>query len=483
MTTTTNTTTTTMSEATPFVTNLRALRWLLRSATGLCFALSSSRRPSARLDASELERLVAACESGAFRIHSANLYWLRTRLFEMAQIERGNRMMRNARTAEENRYDEDGDDLAPRLPAGRSTRSKRFVCLPDGRRAMLLDGRRALPLCGIRTPQDVSQAIVDGLAVTIIPGALQCQRCFGYHAQPTVPTIEPRREMPSAPTHMCGHCHSPHVQVVFEGALLVAHCLCGWEHVLSTLLEADTIIQNERVLAHAPVRTLHVDEETDVSASEPCVTLTDVDDVLFGEGLSHEDAEESIMDLDLPSLLDGVSTDEQDDSPDGDAEHTPSDLIDDEEQALMHLLLRLWETPGLRALRCALLDRTLTGRLTTPGTLCASVDRMKGIWLVAAAYTADLSSVSERDVTQLVNWLVTTSDDELVEALPDEHQYAPLPNAYAKIRSWMGGCRRSLRRWDFPKAGVRTLAPKFGVSEQAFASACADLMIRHTSRR
>jgi hypothetical protein len=271
--------------------------------------------------------------------------------------------------------------------------------------------------------------------------------------------------------------------VVSEGALLVAHCLCGWEDLLKTTLDADTIRQNESVLAHAPVRTLEVDEDDDASDSERCVIRTDADDVLFGEGLSHEEAEESIVDLDLPCLLDSMSTDEPEESPDAEPDQTTSDSIDDEEQALMHLLLQLWETPGLRTLRRVLLDRTLTGRLTGVGMESASVDRLNGIWLVAAVYTVEMSHVSDAEVTQLVDWLVATSDDELVEALPEEYQYAPLPNAYAKIRSWMGGCRRSLRRWDFPKAGVRTLAPKFGVSEQAFATACADLMRRHTSRR
>jgi uncharacterized CHY-type Zn-finger protein len=485
MNTTTMIATITRQEPTQFVANLRALRTMLRSATRVQFGLHESHRPSARLDAFELERLVVACESGGFRIHSANLYWLRTRLFEMEQVERGNRMMRNARTADENRYDLDEDETGPTVPAGRSTRAKRFVYLKDGRRAMLLDGRRAMPLCGLRIPQDVSYDIVDGLLVAMKFGSIQCRRCFGYHAQPVVKPIEPRHETIHAPTLVCGHCRQSHVQVVYEGAIALAHCLCGWELELGTALDTDTIRQNESVLAHAPVRTIDVDEDSD-AMDHPVLSVTgaDSDDLLFGEGTPHEETEEMIPDLEIPCLLDGALSEERDDTPESAAsDPTESDMMDDEEQALMHLLLRFWETPGLRAFRCALLDRTLTARLTCTGAQSSSVDRMKCIWLIAAVHTFEMSRVREADVTELVDWLVTTSDEGLLTALPEEHQYAPLPNAYAKIRSWMLGCRRSLRRWDFPKAGVRTLAPKFGVSEQAFATACADLMGRYTSRR
>jgi hypothetical protein len=103
--------------------------------------------------------------------------------------------------------------------------------------------------------------------------------------------------------------------------------------------------------------------------------------------------------------------------------------------------------------------------------LSASVDRLALIWTVAALLTESCARFSDRERQDVVTWLIQRTDAELRMFLPDGLQEMPLPNAYAKIRSWMRSCAQRVRGFRSRPAGVRMLAPKFGVSERAFTQA------------
>jgi hypothetical protein len=113
----------------------------------------------------------------------------------------------------------------------------------------------------------------------------------------------------------------------------------------------------------------------------------------------------------------------------------------------------------------------MCGVLASPSELSASTDRLALIWTVAALLTESCARFSDREMQDFVNWLIQSRDAELRMFLPHGLQDMPLPNAYAKIRSWMRSCAQRVRGFRSRAAGVRILAPKFGVSERAFARA------------
>jgi hypothetical protein len=144
---------------------------------------------------------------------------------------------------------------------------------------------------------------------------------------------------------------------------------------------------------------------------------------------------------------------------------------EDVEALLVRSLVGLWSSKEQMTLRRLLLDRTMCGVLALTSEVSASTDRLALIWTVAALLTESSARFSDREQQDFVNWLIQSRDAELRMFLPDGFQELPLPNAYAKIRSWMRSCAQRVRGFRSRAAGVRILAPKFGVSERAFAQA------------
>ena len=133
-----------------FLANFRSLRQLI--------AISSLRglRPIERLDEMQLRRLMDELETGRYRISPANWMRLRDRVHVMELQEFGNRQLRNARTADENRYDMDNMPLSPNMRGASTHVRGQVVCLEDGRLAKRVDRLRAIPFCGLQVPVWVS---------------------------------------------------------------------------------------------------------------------------------------------------------------------------------------------------------------------------------------------------------------------------------------------------------------------------------------
>jgi len=145
--------------------------------------------------------------------------------------------------------------------------------------------------------------------------------------------------------------------------------------------------------------------------------------------------------------------------------------MEDAEALLVRALVGLWSSREQIALRRLLLDRTMCGVLAPTSELSASTDRLALIWTVAALLTESCARFSDRETQEFVTWLIQSTDADLRMFLPEGLHEMPLPNAYAKIRSWMRSCAQRVRGFRSRAAGVRMLAPKFGVSERAFVQA------------
>ena len=463
--------------------NYRSLRTLLAQTDATSHAMRS-RRPVERLDELQLGRLIAELETGRYRIAPANWYRLRDLRFQAETQEFSNRLMRNARTADENRYDEEHAPLPPTCSRSSSGHVNQIVGLEDGRLARRLDLSRAFPLCGLRVPVVLSEIeqranAHDGMSrVRWITGSIQCARCGGLHlsphdaeSTPADPVAHPEPEL------TCPHCHGTSLDATREGMVLTLHCLCGW-HSFTSLLNLDeaTVAQNtQRVLA-APVRD--VDDEdvyssltTDWTGMAERVVTEEMAD-------SDEDQFDESEEGDLVEALVGMTEDTEGSEGSDDLSATASDLLrketeamEDAEALLVRSLVGFWSSKEQIALRRLLLDRTMCGVLAPTSELSASTDRLGLIWMVAALLTESCARFSDRDMQDFVNWLIQSRDAELRMFLPDGLQEMPLPNAYAKIRSWMRSCAQRVRGFRSRAAGVRMLAPKFGVSERAFARA------------
>lgn len=462
--------------------NYRSLRTLLAQTDATSHAMRS-RRPVERLDELQLGRLIAELETGRYRIAPANWYRLRELRFHAETQEFSNRLMRNARTAEENRYDEENAPLPPSCSRSSSGQATQIVGLEDGRLARRLDLSHALPLCGLRVPMALSAIeqranAHDGISrVRWITGSRQCTRCGGHHlshhdavSTPAVPVAHPEAEL------TCPHCHGTSLDATREGLVLTLHCLCGW-HAFTSLLNLDeaTVAQNtQRVLA-APVHDVD-DEEVYSSLTTEWTGMAER--VVTEEMADEEDQFDESDEGDLVEALVGMTEDTEGSEGSDDSSATASELLpqeteamEDAEALLVRSLVGLWSSREQIALRRLLLDRTMCGVLASPSELSASTDRLALIWTVAALLTESCVRFSDREMQDFVNWLIQRRDAELRMFLPEGLHEMPLPNAYAKIRSWMRSCGQRVRGFRSRTAGVRILAPKFGVSERAFAQA------------
>lgn len=463
--------------------NYRSLRTFLAQTDATSHALRS-RRPVERLDEMQLGRLIGELETGRYRISPANWYRLRELRFQAESQEFSNRLMRNARTADENRYDEENAPLPPSCSRSSHGQANQIVGLEDGRLARRLDLSRALPLCGLRVPLVLSEIeqranAQDGISrVRWITGSSQCARCGGYHL-----THGDTGSTPEAPvTHMdaeltCPHCHGTSLDATREGLVLTLHCLCGWSALTSLLnLDEATVAQNTQCVLAAPVRDVD-DEEVYTSLTTDWTGMAER--VVTEEmGDTDEDQFDGSDEGDLVEALVGMTEDAEGSHESHDSSATASDLLpketeamEDAEALLVRSLVGLWSSKEQIALRRLLLDRTMCGVLAPCSELSASVDRLALIWSVAALLTESCARFSDREQQDFVNWLIQSTDAELRMFLPDGLQEMPLPNAYAKIRSWMRSCGQRVRGFRSRAAGVRILAPKFGVSERAFAQA------------
>lgn len=463
--------------------NYRSLRTLLAQTDATSHGLRS-RRPVERLDEMQLGRLIAELETGRYRIAPATWYRLRELRFHAETNEFSNRLMRNARTAEENRYDEENAPLPPTCSRSSSGHVNQIVGLEDGRLARRLDLSRALPLCGLRVPMVLSAIeqranAQDGISrVRWITGSRQCARCGGFHlsqhdavSTPAAPVTHTDAEL------TCPHCHGTSLDATREGMVLTLHCLCGWQALTSLLnLDEATVAQNTQCVLAAPVRDVD-DEEVSTSLTTEWTGMAER--VVTEE---REDTEEEQFDEsdegDLVEALVGMTEDTEGSHASDESSATASELLpqeteamDDADALLVRSLVGLWSSKEQMALRRLLLDRTMCGVLASPSEESASVDRLALIWTVAALLTESCFRFSDREQQDFVNWLIQRTDAELRMFLPDGFQEIPLPNAYAKIRSWMRSCAQRIRGFRSRAAGVRMLAPKFGVSERAFAQA------------
>ncbi len=444
----------------------------------------SSLKPVERLDDMQLERLMMELETGRYRISPANWMRLRERLYYMQVHEFGNRQLRNERTADENRYDQDNLPLAPDL-MWRSKIRGHVIGLEDGRLARRVDHLRAIPYCGLQVPvwlSDVERA-QDGISlVRWITGPMQCARCEGYHlgASPSGSSVTvPRAQETSSAEITCPHCHGESLRFEREGMVLIAHCLCGWEGVTSLLgLDAQVVAQNLHSVLAAPIRDVEDEEES-------LMPRTNWDGMVDTQVEASEEEFEESEAGDLVETLVGMTEGTETSAEHTEPSESAADDIQDEMDALDAVMTRdmvqFWASPAHIGLRRLLLDYTMRGQLTpswlverseaNPEHVVVSRERLGLIWMVAATLTQACGRFSLTQQEEFVAWLIESSDDELRQFLPEGTEELPLPNVYAKIRSWMRSCRQRVIKFRSQSAGVRLLSRQFGVSETAFQTA------------
>lgn len=468
-----------------FLTNFRSLKQLL-TRPGTSSRSMRQNRPVERLDEYQLDQVIAELETGRYRINPENWYRLHDQRYHLQMLEFSNRLMRNARTADENRYDEENEPTPPSCVRISHGYSGQVVCLEDGRLAKRIDQTRAMALCGVRTPLVLSEREQranrhDGISlVRWITGSVQCSRCQGYHLSPveSVPTPESSVEL-SGPEIVCPHCHGTSLDVTRDGMVLNIHCLCGWYAFRSLLnLEADVVAQNTRSVLAAPVCDVEDEEEVlDLTTEWTGIAERRVDNE--PEWMNEEQSDES-EEGDLVEALVGMTEDTESsrDSDDRSADESvqrlqEAEVMEETEALLIRSVVGLWSSREQLTLRRLLLDRTMCGVLTASTETSASIDRLALIWTVAAILTESVSRLSGREQHEFVEWLVESSDAELRAFLPEDLQDMALPNVYVKIRSWMRSCAQRVQSFRSRAAGIRFLAPKFGVSERAFETAVA----------
>lgn len=466
-----------------FLANYRSLKRLLTLTDGGSQALRY-RRPVERLDEWQLGRLIAELETGRYRISPANWYRLRDLRFQAETHEFSNRLMRHARTADENRYDEDNAPMPPNCSRSSQGQANQIVCLEDGRLARRVDLFRALPLCGLRIPVVLSEIeqranAQDGVSrVRWVTGSVQCARCGGFHLSHREPVSTPTAQATQTDAEVtCPHCHGTSLDATREGMVLSLHCLCGWQAFTSLLnLDEATVARNTQSVLVAPVRDVE-DEEVHTSLTTDWTRMAErvVTEDVSEEG--EEQCDES-EEGDLVEALVGMTEDTEDSEGSDESSAAASETLlkdmeamEDAEALLVRSLVGFWSSKEQLTVRRLLLDRTMCGVLAPATETSASVDRLALIWTVAALLTDSCARLSDQEPQEFVNWLLQRSDAELRMFLPEDLQEIPLPNTYAKIRSWMRSCAQRVRGFRSRAAGVRLLAPKFGVSERAFATA------------
>ncbi len=440
----------------------------------------------ARLEQEDVQALLEECRTGNHRIHPVNLYRLERRLAEMEEVDRSNRLMQRARTPLENRYDEEQEPIEPRIPVIRHRYRSEYVTLRDGRRARRSDVSRAMPLCGLQVPVVLSEEERRG--GTWITGPRQCPMCFGYHlprpqaitqAQP-VHSVEPAQPA-------CPRCKAPVVleRVVSgtrEWGILERNCPCGWSET-STLLPAEDQSQNELALSRAPVRD--DDQEPDPVLVDIAQEFAEVatlgsveaEDLLFGEVPEVDQGDEKdSVDINVASLSEGEKSDDAGAEEGSDEAASEGKEVSEQEDAddmLIALQNRFWQSLSVKALRCGLLEAAILGRL--------SGKRMDLVWAAASATAESCIRMKEREQREVAQWLVAAPEDVLWKLLPEadllteittEGMQRILPPVSVKIERWKYSCRVKLARFMYPQAGIRILAPKFGVSQAVFQKAC-----------
>lgn len=471
-----------------FVSNMRSLRALL-SVEGL-----RSLTPVERLDEGQLDRLMQALETGRYRISPANWNRLRDQRYQMQLQEYGNRQLRNARTSDENRYEEDQQPESPNVMWGLASIRGHVIGLEDGRLARRIDHTRAIPFCGLQVPVSLSdcERAQDGVSrVRWVTGPVQCRRCDGYHLPMHTEAPQSRSSraesgesvVDSLNTEIrCPHCQGISINFEREGMVLIAHCLCGWEGVTSLLgLDETVVAQNTQSLLAAPVRDVEDEEEL-------LMPMTNWDGMAETNGQVFEEDGEELDESeagDLVEALVGMTEGTDETVTDSDSSDTATDISDDQDlldEVLTRAMVNFWASPAHLGVRRMLLDRTMCAELgqsqfsddetdQVPNSVATSCRRLGLIWTVAAILTQDVARFTLAQQEELVSWLIASSDEELRQFLPEGADEIPLPNVYAKIRSWMRSCRARVMKFRSQSAGVRLLSRQFGVSEAAFQTA------------
>lgn len=441
----------------------------------------------ARLEQEDVQALLEECRTGNHRIHPVNLYRLERRLAEMEGVDWSNRLMQTARTPWENRYDEEHAPIEPRIAVLRRRYRSEYVTLRDGRRARRVDLSRAMPLCGLQVPVVLSEEERRG--GTWITGPRQCPICFGHHLPrpQAITNVQPDHSV-EPPQPACPRCKASVVlerliSGTSEAGIQERSCLCGWSET-RTLLSAEDQLQNELALSRAVVRD--DDQEPDPIFADIAQEFAEVaalgsiegEDLLFGEMPEADLRDETESDhTDTASLAsDEMSEDDpaeeasDEAAPEGEAGSEQEDADD----ALIALQNRFWQSLSVKALRCGLLEATVLGHL--------SGNRVDLVWAAASATADSCIRMKEREQREVAQWLVAAPEDVLWKLLPEadllteittQRVQPVLPPVSVKIDRWKYACRVKLARFRYPQAGIRILAPKFGVSQTVFQRTCA----------
>ena len=255
-------------------------------------------------------------------------------------------------------------------------------------------------------------------------------------------------------TPLCPDCGSASVVVsmmtvgVQQLDLKEAHCLiCAW-----------------RVeLGRKPSATADVESELELEEHEDGTLLEKIDE----SGNSGDDEQDIV-----PSSM----TDEEETqcSAVEDFETQDMESADDPVDQLMALQNRFWQDWTVKPLRCTLLEGTMRERL--------SGERLDMVWAVASTLMESCRGLGRAEQQEIARWLMRTSTEELRAFLPEselavelaqpEHMLV-VPSVSMKIQMWQLACRLALRRFRVASAGVRILAPSFGVSPDVFRAASA----------
>lgn len=447
-----------------------------------------------RLDQTDLKRLVQELEEGGHVVDPNQLYQLRYRLYEMDMAEFSNHLVRVARTNEENRYEEDHEPESPSYPKRTKLGHPHFVCLEDGRIARRIDLARALPLCGLRSPVLMTEIerranAQNGISrVRWITGSIKCTRCDGYHLSPAK-TVEPPEPTVTSETmtETCRHCGASSLVTEWVGTAQYGfgdkRCLiCGWYQLETfNLIPQDVLLRNQEALAHAMVHTVTGTQEDGIEVNEETNDLHIVGDLdqldpVQNQGVTSVDGEMEDMCADGLTAVDLEASDDlldpDDRSSAGEETHAQDDTGLEADEYLVSLQNRLWKDKSCKALRCALLERSLTNPM--------GLERLDLVWTVASVLAESSEGMTFAQQQEVATWLMGSSDEDLRNLLPpmdlareltmEKPEYI-LPPVSGKITQWKRACRNRLARFQYPRAGARILAASFGVSERAFLAA------------
>jgi hypothetical protein len=470
---------------------LTAIRAIL-SAAPLCSRSHLYRW--GRLDQGDLKRLVQELEDGGHVVDPNQLYQLRYRLYELDMVEFSHHVVRIARTNEENRYAADHEPESPSYPKRTRLGNPHFVCLEDGRIARRIDLTRAIPLCGLRSPVLMTEIerranAQDGISrVRWITGSIKCTRCDGYHLSPAKP-VEPSGPTVTSEvmTETCRHCGASSLVTEWVGTAQYGfgdrRCLiCGWYQLETfNLMPQDVLLRNQEALTRAMVHTVTETQEDGIEVNEETDDLHIVGDLdqldpVRNQGVTSVDGEMEDMVADGLTSVDLDASDDLLDPGDrsnaGDETHAQDESGLETDEYLVSMLNRLWKDKSCKALRCALLERSLENPMDP--------ERLDLVWTVASVLADSSEDMTFAQQQEVATWLLGSSDEDLRNLLPPmdlareltmEKPAYILPPVSGKITQWKRACRNRLARFQYPRAGAHILAPSFGVSERAFLAA------------